>query len=170
MRNFYLVEFFFFFFFFGRSTYQIHQILGFPVPIFLTCFYTSFLNFLHFLAQKNSKISTRMDALPYAELTASAGQEKEDPGRSNTPPFTASPNVEKFALDLSDGAVHQRQLLLASSVFDIHYTTPTSYTNRVLPFSQGAHSLHCYGCFQSSGALMYSMMVTVLGVGTPLEK
>jgi len=54
MCNFYLVAFYCF----CRSAYLIHQILGFPVPIFLTCSYSALLNFFHFLAHKISKSST----------------------------------------------------------------------------------------------------------------
>jgi hypothetical protein len=100
----------------------MHQILGFPVPIFLTCLYTAFSNFFHFLAHKISKISTRMDALSYPELTASAGQEKEDLGRSNTPPFTASPNAENL-LSISPTVLYIRDSCFLPQVYliFIHY-------------------------------------------------
>ena len=54
MRNFYLIDLCCF----CHSAYLIHQILGFPVPIFLTCSYSALLNFFYFLAHKISKSST----------------------------------------------------------------------------------------------------------------
>jgi hypothetical protein len=92
-----------------------------------------------------------VDAVPHPEHIASGGQEKEDLGGSNTPPFTACTKTEKSALIFPAVPVHQKQLLLVSNIFDIHDTIPTSYYNRVLLFSQSTHFLRRYGCFLSSG-------------------
>jgi hypothetical protein len=92
------------------------------------------LNFFPFLAHKISKSSTWTQTHP--EHIASGGQEKEDLGGSNTPPFTASTKTEKSALIFPTVPVHQGQVLLASIVFDIHYAIPTLYSNRIFLFSQ----------------------------------
>jgi hypothetical protein len=92
-----------------------------------------------------------VDAVPHPEHLASGGQEKLDLGGSKTPPFTASTKTEKSALIFPAVPVHQRQVLLASIVFDIHYTIPTLYSNRVLLFSQATHIIRRYDCFLSSG-------------------
>jgi hypothetical protein len=132
MRNFYLVDFCCF----CRSAYLIHQILGFPVPVFLTYSHSALLDFFYFLAHKISKSST-WTQYPIRNILRPAAKKKKTFGGSNTPPFTASTKTEKSALIFPAVPVHQGQVLLASIVFDIHYAIPTLYSNRIFLFSQG---------------------------------
>jgi hypothetical protein len=112
------------------------------------------LYFFHFLGHKIAKSSTWTQYL-IRKISRLAAKKKKNLGGSNTPLITASPTPRNLLYISPTVHVHQRQLLPASSVFAIHYTIPTLYSNRVLLFSQGARFLRCYGCFLSSGALMY---------------